>query len=460
MRPRIVGPRVAIGAGEPVASGVLEAGTTVFVVAGAAVAGEAAVSVADGGADVAAWVGAGRLGAGRIGAGRLGGKDAGLAVQANDNEAISNHTMDVRRMPAIIMRGPGRPNAAGAKPMTLPPFFVRLYDPNDFGAALAAVQASAAADEIPRINAADFQSRLSQSNSEPGLDVVDDMWVAVAPGTGVVAYADGWLVGEGADRVYRTDCWVQPGFRQRGIGRALLNRQWARAKYIAAFLSRRSGAETTIRLRARAMEAQADARALFIAGSLQPVREFLEMRRELAARLPVAEPPPNVAVRLWSERRGDEAIWSAMNKAFSEHWGHQEQTYEDFARQIDLRRIQPENSMIAWSGGAVAGGCLSEFGATAAERLGHGLGWVHLVFVLKPWRGQGLGRALLRAALLRAREAGHTSVSLNVDADNATGALSLYTGLGFETRARRTVFERAHAAEPRAPDLRRRSINL
>ncbi|MEP7357582.1 MAG: GNAT family N-acetyltransferase, partial [Anaerolineales bacterium] len=92
---------------------------------------------------------------------------------------------------------------------------------------------------------------------------------------------------------------------------------------------------------------------------------------------------------------------------------------------------------------------INEFGPTAEERLGRGRGWVNQIFVLKPWRGQGLGRALLRAALLRARELGHSSVSLNVDADNATGAVALYTGLGFEISARRTMFERAHTAEPR-----------
>jgi mycothiol synthase len=413
----------------------------VFVMSGTVVVGKMDGSVADGGADVAAWLGAARLGGNWVGL---------LAAQAASSEAVNSHKMKSRRMALIIMRAPGRLDAAGAIPMTLPPFFVRLYDPNDFGAALAAVQASAASDEIPRMTAADFQNRLSLTTTEPGLDVADDMWVAVAPATGVVAYADGWLIGDdAAERAYRTDCWVQPGFRRQGIGRALLTRQWARAKYIAAFLSRRSARETTIRLRARAWDTQSGARALFVASSLQPVREYLEMRRELAARLPIAEPPPDVSIRLWSERRADQAIWAARNTGFAEHWGHHDETYQAFRQNIDARRIQPENSYIAWSGDVVAGACLGEFGPTAEERYGPGRGWVHLVFVLKPWRGRGLGRALLRSALLRAREMGHASVSLNVDAENATGAVSLYTGLGFETSTRRTLFERAHAAQPR-----------
>ncbi|MEP7359435.1 MAG: GNAT family N-acetyltransferase, partial [Anaerolineales bacterium] len=266
--------------------------------------------------------------------------------------------------------------------MTLPQFFIRLYEPHDFSAALAAVQASAEADGIPRIPAADFQNRLSLTNLEPGLEAADDAWVAVAPGTGVVAYADGWLVGEGANRIYRGECWVQPSFRQRGIGRALLARQWARAKYIAAFLSRRSGAATTIGLRAQAWQSLPAARALLESAQMAPVREFLEMTRGLAARLPNAATPPDITLRRWSERRADEALWVAQNAGFAEHWGYQHQTYEAFAQRIETRHAEPENSTIAWAGDVIAGACLNAFGPTAAARLGRGRGRVNQIFVL------------------------------------------------------------------------------
>ena len=45
-------------------------------------------------------------------------------------------------------------------------------------------------------------------------------------------------------------------------------------------------------------------------------------------------------------------------------------------------------------------------------------------------RGQGLGRALLQAAIIRAQEMGAQSVFLEVGADNPS-ALALYAGLGF-----------------------------
>jgi ribosomal-protein-alanine N-acetyltransferase len=45
-------------------------------------------------------------------------------------------------------------------------------------------------------------------------------------------------------------------------------------------------------------------------------------------------------------------------------------------------------------------------------------------------RGQGLGRALLQAAIVRAQEQGARTVFLEVGADNPS-ALALYAGLGF-----------------------------
>jgi ribosomal-protein-alanine N-acetyltransferase len=45
-------------------------------------------------------------------------------------------------------------------------------------------------------------------------------------------------------------------------------------------------------------------------------------------------------------------------------------------------------------------------------------------------RGQGLGRALLRAAIIRAQELGAQTLFLEVGADNPS-ALALYAGLGF-----------------------------
>jgi len=51
--------------------------------------------------------------------------------------------------------------------------------------------------------------------------------------------------------------------------------------------------------------------------------------------------------------------------------------------------------------------------------------------VAPPWRGRRIGAALLRAAMVRAREAGATLMFLEVAVDNHT-AQRLYAGHGFE----------------------------
>lgn len=54
-------------------------------------------------------------------------------------------------------------------------------------------------------------------------------------------------------------------------------------------------------------------------------------------------------------------------------------------------------------------------------------------------RGQGLGRALLQAAINRARELGATTMFLEVGADNPA-ALALYAGLGFAKVGQRKAY--------------------
>jgi len=82
-----------------------------------------------------------------------------------------------------------------------PPFILRLYQPTDFNAVLAVMQAAAQADALyQRHTAAQLRARLSVPHTEPRLNAADDMWVVAVRATGVVAYGDGWLIGEDSQR--------------------------------------------------------------------------------------------------------------------------------------------------------------------------------------------------------------------------------------------------------------------
>jgi GNAT superfamily N-acetyltransferase len=59
--------------------------------------------------------------------------------------------------------------------------------------------------------------------------------------------------------------------------------------------------------------------------------------------------------------------------------------------------------------------------------------WLEDLFVEESARGSGLGRAMVDAAIARARERGCRRVELDVDADNAP-ARSLYEAMGFSEK--------------------------
>ena len=59
-------------------------------------------------------------------------------------------------------------------------------------------------------------------------------------------------------------------------------------------------------------------------------------------------------------------------------------------------------------------------------------GLLDSVFVRRPYRQRGLGRALVLRSLEVLRERGMTSASLGVDSENPNAALHLYEACGFE----------------------------
>jgi ribosomal protein S18 acetylase RimI-like enzyme len=69
-------------------------------------------------------------------------------------------------------------------------------------------------------------------------------------------------------------------------------------------------------------------------------------------------------------------------------------------------------------------------------------GWLDRVSVRRPWRRQGVGRALIAASLNELQRRGMEIASLGVDADNPTGALELYEGLGFRQDKRSTAYRK------------------
>jgi ribosomal protein S18 acetylase RimI-like enzyme len=125
-------------------------------------------------------------------------------------------------------------------------------------------------------------------------------------------------------------------------------------------------------------------------------------------------------------------IFDADAKAFRDHWGSvhdDEAAYDRFASD---HRTDPSLFVVAFAGDEVAGAVLNLIDDAENELFDRRRGLLDSVFVRRPYRRRGLGRALVQRSLAVLRDRGMTSAALGVDAQNPHEALRLYEACGFE----------------------------
>lgn len=210
----------------------------------------------------------------------------------------------------------------------------------------------------------------------------------------------------------------------RGVGAALLSWLEERAGELASELD--PGAELT--LTSWAQDNQGP--LLLECAGFTPVRHFLQMRVELPrSSSPRVAWPPGVNMRALEPGRDDAALFAAFREAFAGRWGDVETSEAEWwheNRGAPNAGFDPSLWFVAVTDGAIAGFSLCR----EREADGEATGWVSLLGVTPSWRGRGLGEALLLHSLASFEARGYGSAALNVDVDNATGALRLYEKAG------------------------------
>jgi mycothiol synthase len=173
------------------------------------------------------------------------------------------------------------------------------------------------------------------------------------------------------------------------------------------------------------------AQALAAARGFHPVRELLQMRRDLAGPLPLATYPGDVTVRTFDPGRDDEA-WVRLNSvAFAAHPEQGRLTVDDLHHRMAEPWFDAGGLFLAERDGELVGSHWTK--VHAADETGSGpVGEVYAVGVHPAAQGLGLGKALTRTGLEHLRDAGLREVMLYVDGEN-TAAVRLYRRLGFET---------------------------
>jgi mycothiol synthase len=265
--------------------------------------------------------------------------------------------------------------------------------------------------------------------ADPRVAPETNTWVVVAPDGAIVGFA--WVMwmgtGEGVSEQY-----VHPDHRGRGIGEVLLDSVEVRAEELAGQAG--GGASPTLSVWCESIKDRL--RESLRGRGFTKVRDYYTMVLDPATTVEDPAWPPGLEVRPFRAGEDDRRVYKAHEEAFSEHFLVEPQTFEEWcAHSRDLGDLDPDLWLVAWDGDVVAAECLTLSRGPEAD--------VISLSVRRPWRGRGLGLALLLECFGRARLRGHRTIRLVVDVENVTGALRLYERAGMRVERRFDVFRRS-----------------
>jgi GNAT superfamily N-acetyltransferase len=262
---------------------------------------------------------------------------------------------------------------------------------------------------------------------EKNRDPYQDMVFAEIHGA-IIGYGScRWEVQLDGIRNYFHFARLQPEWRGKGIDRAMLQFNETRLRQIA-----NSHPSDSVKFfTSLASERESQWAELLQSAEYQPIRYYMRMVRPSLDNIPDLPLPDGIAVR-----RGTHAewrqIWEAAREAFKDNWGEEEWTEEDFHAWNGQPYFNPTLFQIGWDGDEVAGGVLGYIDEPENEAYGRLRGYTEGIFVRSPWRKRGLAKALIARSLQLFKEIGMSEAGLTVDAENTTGAVKLYTDMGFQ----------------------------
>jgi mycothiol synthase len=308
-------------------------------------------------------------------------------------------------------------------------------DDAEYEALAELICADSRADDIPWLPSGEMLREEWEEDLE-GADPRFDFIVAEIDGTlvAVAGHDRGVRVGKPAYHLWGQ---VHPDWRRRGIGRALLRENLRRATERATERDELL-ASGRPEIRGFVSETSPGHRAILEAEGLVPIRWIFLMLRPNLDEIPEAPLPDGIDLRpVEPDQVRDIAL--AEYEAFRDHWEPRDWTEASFEAMLARKELRTDLWVVAWDGDEVAGVVQNWIWPDENERIGVERGWLERISVRRPWRRRGLGRAITAESLRRLRDAGMREAMLGVDADNPTGALGLYEGLGFGIAQRSMV---------------------
>jgi mycothiol synthase len=272
---------------------------------------------------------------------------------------------------------------------------------------------------------------------EPGANLAENTRIIHAPDGSVAGIAE--LTAHAPFVRLRGWVRVAHGQRRRGLGSALS--RWIEGR--ARTYVEQAPESARVTLDASAIAGNHAATRLLEEAGYTHVRDFHVMRMELPQPPPPPRWPQGIMVRTWQVGRDDRAVYTAVDEAFGDHWGHVTRPPEEGFRlwlhgKLNDPTFDATIQFLACDGDAIAGVSL----CLPALDEPFNFGWIDQLGVRRPWRNRGLAQALLLHTFGEFYRRGTRRVGLGVDADSLTGATRLYEKAGMQVHHTSAVYEK------------------
>lgn len=324
-----------------------------------------------------------------------------------------------------IIEVPGAPKISGL-------LFRGLGGPEDYHNMQKIILASSVEDDFEYSETAEdiagYYSHLA--NCDPHKDIL-----FAEVGGEAIGYSRVWYIRKTDDSGYLFEFFanLKPEWRRKGIREAMLAWCESRVRDIAISMPE----NTTKEFVHWVGEAEKEWREILEKNGYAVIRHGFTMVRKNLDDIPDCPLPPGIEVRpvLPDHYR---KIWDADVLASQDSWLSLKAEDEWYQYWLTGRLFQPELWQVAWDGDRVAGAVQNWIDIEENAKYGLKRGWTENIHVGREWRGKGLAQALIARSFRVLRDRGMEEAALGVDAMNPTGALHLYTKMGF------TVYKKSY----------------
>lgn len=262
----------------------------------------------------------------------------------------------------------------------------------------------------------------------PDFNMATDAWVVTRPDGHMIGYASIWH--QQYRRVY-TYFTVLPEYHSLQIKNHVLDLVERRAQEFLV----ESSADFRVTLGTEIADLNQADQHLLVQRGYSQVRGTWRMAIEMCEAPHHAVWPQGIRVRPCLPEHDAHAIFEVQEEAFADHWGYTPLSFEQWEHfTMKQENFDPSLWFLACEGETIIGICLCSYWVDD--------GFVSPLAVRRPWRGRGLGLALLQHSFAEFYRRGTSSVKLMVDTQNLTGATRLYERAGMHATQLHHLYEK------------------